>query len=389
MRAKATQRDGKGVAAAGLARQPHVPTQRLAFRGGPAAMLLRLQQTHGNRYVQRLLSGGGCFCGGSCPSCREEAEAAAGAGPKAGGQPPDAAAPAPAAPAPAAPAPAPAPTAPAAAPEAPAPAPGAPVPAPAAPAAAPSLNWTHQLRHPHDALWFFCGEHPSGFSITADLVSANAANPAALQWRITAGADKIAFDGASVGPSVRVKSTAGSVRANDVSMEVREGTPGGASYTGKLTVRKPHRLLSRGAPTDHAGCPPWNPCPGCGAYWTEISYRIVDNVGGTIVGATVNENFPGAVTADVVTNWPGPAAFATVPFWQNTNGTFVDNWFIGCGNPTPVAPTDPTAGTSVDHMPHEFYVGSVTPARGCRVQTHTAHRYLGFARHEGIVSPAP
>ncbi|HEY3861583.1 MAG TPA: hypothetical protein VGO59_06805 [Verrucomicrobiae bacterium] len=83
------------------------------------------------------------------------------------------------------------------------------------------------------------------------------------------------------------------------------------------------------------------------------------------------------------------ACITTVPFWQNTNGTFVDNWFKYCGTPSPVAPATPTAGTGVDRIPHEFYAGSVTPAHGCRVQTHTAHRYLGFARHEGITSPAP
>jgi hypothetical protein len=40
-------------------------------------------------------------------------------------------------------------------------------------------------------------------------------------------------------------------------------------------------------------------------------------------------------------------------------------------------------------MPHEFYVGSDVPTHGVRVQTHTAHRYLGFARHEAITTPAP
>jgi hypothetical protein len=123
-------------------------------------------------------------------------------------------------------------------------------------------------------------------------------------------------------------------------------------------------------------------------YWTEIRYRILDNMSGTIVGATVNENFPGAPTADQPNNWPNPAVFTTVPFWRNTNGKFVDNWFTSCGTPAP-APGGPTAGTGVDRMPHEFYVGSDTPGRGVRVQRHTAHRYLGFARHEGITTPAP
>jgi hypothetical protein len=43
----------------------------------------------------------------------------------------------------------------------------------------------------------------------------------------------------------------------------------------------------------------------------------------------------------------------------------------------------------VDHMAHEFFVGGPTPGKGCRVQKHTAQRFRGMARHEGIVSPAP
>jgi hypothetical protein len=141
---------------------------------------------------------------------------------------------------------------------------------------------------------------------------------------------------------------------------------------------------------DNDACPAWAGCSAaCTAYWTTIDYRIVDNVSGTIVGATVNENFPGAKVNDQANNWGNPAAFITTPFWENTNGTFIDNWFISCGNPAPVAHAAANANTGVDRIPHEFYVGSKTPGRGVRVQTHTAHRYLGFARHENITTPAP
>jgi hypothetical protein len=112
-------------------------------------------------------------------------------------------------------------------------------------------------------------------------------------------------------------------------------------------------------------------------------------VGGTIVGATVNEHFPTAKVNDVPNNWPGPAAFATTPYWANTNGTFVDNWYISCGNPSPVAMSSANATDPVDHMDHEFYVGSQTPGRGCRVQKHTAQRLRAFAEHNNIITPAP
>lgn len=251
------------------------------------------------------------------------------------------------------------------------------------------LSWSQVLLFPHDALWFFCGEHPSGFSTTATLSASGFSDPTHLTWRITRGADKIAFQGRPVGADVIVRSLAGSIVSNDVSIEVREDA---RSFTGRLTVRKPHHLIQRFV-HDNPGLPPGIACPaGCAppcGFWTEIGYRVVDNVGGTIVGALVNESFPGATTSDQLNNWP-----VIHPNGGPTDGTFPDNWAVlGCAasgtNPLPVASTSANAGQSIDRMPHEFFVGSATPGQGCRVQRHTAHRFLGFARHEGIVTPAP
>jgi len=251
------------------------------------------------------------------------------------------------------------------------------------------LSWSQVLLFPYDALWFFCGEHPAGFSTKTTLKASGFNDPAHLKWRITHGADKIAFQDSPVGANVVVKSIIGSSTRDDVSIEIREGTQ---SFTGKLTVRKPHHLIQRFV-HDKVGLPPDVACPmGCVApcgFWTEIGYRVVDNVGGTIVGAPVNENFPGGEINDQPNNW-----FVPVPNGDITDGTFPDNWAEGgCAasgtNPIPVGPTSPNAGQSVDRIPHEFFVGSVSPGKGCRVQKHTAHRYLGFARHEDITTPAP
>ena len=256
---------------------------------------------------------------------------------------------------------------------------------------APALSWTFVKTHTWDALWFFCGEHPSGFSTRILLRADGYADPTALRWSIERGADKIDFAGAPTGPEVHVTSKAGSARLDDVTVRVTEGATAGApSYDGTLTVRRPHRLIHRFT-RHHANCPAFDAtCPaGTGAHWTEIGYRIVDNVGGTIVGATVNENFPGAKANDQANNWANPAAFVSTPVWPNTDGTFIDYWWVWGGNPAPVNPGDPTDNQSVDHMTHEFYVGGTAAARGCRVQTHTAHRYLGHTEHENIVTPAP
>jgi hypothetical protein len=256
--------------------------------------------------------------------------------------------------------------------------------------AQPTLSWEHDKRSAHDALWWFNGEHPRWISTDATLVASGYSDPYDLNWRIVKGADKVAFDDAPTGPAVTVRSTAGSRRADDVEIEVSEGTGADAvAYTGKLTVRMPYRLILRSV-NDSATLPSWASAPaGVAGWYTTIDYRIVDNVGGTIVGATVNENFPGSKTNDQPNNWVNPASFSTTPSWPNTNGTFIDNWFVWGGTPTPVAPSAANANQSVDRMTHEFYVGSTVSGRGVRVQTHTAHRYLGYARHESITTPAP
>jgi hypothetical protein len=257
----------------------------------------------------------------------------------------------------------------------------------------PALSWAFVKTHTWDALWFFCGEHPAGFSTRVLLRADGYRDPTALTWSIPRGSDKIAFVGAPTGPEVHVTSTEGSTRLYDITVRVTEGAAAGApSHYGTLTVRKPHHLLPRFI-RHHPNCPPPTvdaACPtGAAAHWTEFGYRVVDNVGGTIVGATVNENFPSAKADDQPNSWWRPVAAPSAPDWRNTNGTFIDYWWVWGNAPLPVSPGDPHDNDSVDRTPHEFYIGSPTPGRGCRVQTHTAHRYLGHTVHEGIVSPAP
>jgi hypothetical protein len=261
----------------------------------------------------------------------------------------------------------------------------------AAPTAAAALSWTFVKTHTWDALWFFCGQHPAGFSTTILLRADGYGDPTALTWSITRGSDKIAFDGAPTGAEVHVRSKAGSARLDDIAVRVTEGTGAASpSSDGALTVRKPHRLLPRFV-RHHANCPAFDAtCPvGAAAHWTEFGYRVVDNVGGTIVGATVNENFPSAKADDQPNTWTSPAAFSSTSVWKNTDGTFVDFWWVWGNAPLPVNPGDPHDSDSVDQLEHEFYVGGTTPGTGCRVQTHIAHRYLGHTQHENTRSPAP
>lgn len=261
------------------------------------------------------------------------------------------------------------------------------------PAAAPAgagLDWQQQRRHRSDALWYFCGEHPAGFSTTATLRASGYTDPGRVEWFVRQGADKVYAPGGYRGTEITLHSSAGSRRADDVHVEVQETLPDGSvtSHLGRLTVRKPHRLILRGT-TDHSTCPPWERSHGtCASLWSEVAYRIVDNVGGTIVGATVNERFPGPVVHDQPNRWTA-ATMTAGTAWPHTDGTFVDNLYKCCGIPTPVGSASPQYGDPVYHEPQEFYVGSTVPGRGCRVQRHTLQFFRGYADHEHIRSPAP
>ncbi len=240
------------------------------------------------------------------------------------------------------------------------------------------------------SLWYFCGETQAGFATTARVRAGNYSNAASVRWQISRGADKVEFTGGNTGAEVSIRGRAGSSTAQDVQLDATESGNNAAHIL--LSVRKPHRLEMVGAPNDQGSCPSWASACHPPVWYTRITYRIKDNLSDTVSSVDVNEHFPGTKTNDVPNNWISPAAFSSVPYWaasQTGAGSFIDHWSKWGGNPSPVAPTAPNAGSSVDRLPHEFYVGSITPTHGCRVQTHTAHRYRGYARHEGITTPAP
>lgn len=250
------------------------------------------------------------------------------------------------------------------------------------------LTWRHVKSHAHDALWFFCGERPSGFSTTATLRAEGFSDPDRVDWFVRRGADKVFAPGGFRGPELVLHSGAASARPDDVEVEVQETAPDGsvASHLGTMTVRAPHRLRQEWT-AEPGGCPPGVPgSAGCPGLTSEIHYRVIDNVGGTIVGATVNERFPTAPVADQPNNWTG-ATITSGTAWRNTDGTFTDTLFKCCGTPAPVPPSSPQWGDKVFHQTHEFFVGSATSGRGCLVQRHTLQFYRGTADHEDIHSP--
>jgi hypothetical protein len=253
------------------------------------------------------------------------------------------------------------------------------------------LSWLHVKRHTHDALWYFCGEEPRYFSTTATLRASGYSDPDRLEWFITRGADKVYSLTGYTGPEITLKSTAGSMRPNDVAIRVSEGLdPAAPSYTGHLTVRKPHRLIPSSRGVIGARDRDWD-----GGFLSFVSYRMVDNVGGTIIGGTMNERF-GTATDHIPNNWPVPSHRAG--YDVDLDGIVTD--VIGMRglarfHPAPQTPgpaqTPPVAlsGDHVDTIEQTFSIGSLTPGRGCRVQTNDFVRYRDHGRHENIVSPAP
>lgn len=253
------------------------------------------------------------------------------------------------------------------------------------------LSWVHVKRSPYDALWYFCGEDPRYFSTTAVLRASGYSDPDRLEWFITQGADKVYSLTGYSGPEITLKSTAGSVRPDDVAIRVSEGLdPAAPSYTGHLTVRKPHRLLPTNRGVIGARNRDWD-----GGFLSFVSYRMVDNVGGTIIGGTMNERF-GTQTDHITNNWPVPSHRAGRDV--DLDGIVTD--VIGMRglarfNPAPQTPgsaqTPPVALSSdrVDSIEQTFSIGSLTPGRGCRVQTNDFVRYRDHGSHENIVSPVP
>jgi hypothetical protein len=242
--------------------------------------------------------------------------------------------------------------------------------------------------HTWDAFWYFCREHPSGFSTTATLRAVGYADPTRLSWFVRQGADKVFAPGGFEGPEIVLHSSAGSTRADDVHIEVQESAPDGTvtSHLDRITVRTPRRLRQEWT-AEPGGCPAGIPgTAGCPGLTSQLNYRIFDNVGGTIVGATVNELFPSTPIADQPNNWTG-SAITSGSAWRNTNGTFTDTLYKCCGTPAPVPPSSAQWGDKVFHQTHEFYVGSATPGHGCLVQRHTLQFYRGTADHEDIHSP--
>ena len=95
----------------------------------------------------------------------------------------------------------------------------------------------------------------------------------------------------------------------------------------------------------------------------------------------VNEDF-GAKTDDYLPNPPGSNWPLAQPFvWWATDaaGQFIDEYSARTDTKTPhsVLPTDPAAGTKVDHHTQFYRAGSKTIGKGTLIKQHAYQRYRG------------
>jgi len=121
-------------------------------------------------------------------------------------------------------------------------------------------------------------------------------------------------------------------------------------------------------------------------YETRVTYEVLDDKGNPIKGFDVNENWASGVTNDDPTaDWRrGPAgAFHsdTTQFSDQIQGE------TNTHTPTPQNPQSPVGNQRVQHWSQEWYIGSMTPGKGTKVQTNTFQKYRDHGAHEDIKSP--
>lgn len=131
--------------------------------------------------------------------------------------------------------------------------------------------------------------------------------------------------------------------------------------------------------TQHQNDPTWS-------YLTYVTYEVLDNSGNPIVGFDVNEKFGSSVYDDPISKWrqgnEGGYHSPTTQFRDMMEGEAVTY------KPTPQNPQSPLGTHKVQHWQQEWYIGSLTPGKGTKVQTNTLQKYQDHADHENVTSPS-
>ena len=251
-----------------------------------------------------------------------------------------------------------------------------------------------------EGLWWFNGATPTLATLyrTTATLPFDSLGAGQFSVRITAGADKVAFDGGGATlqgkdlKSATLKTLAPSAKADDVHVDVEQG-PAGAKKLAKvasvdLTVRAPHHLELLGT-EDRA--------EGAQGYNSVTSLRVFDNLNEPMPYIDTNEDFTvGKLEPGVDKRWGDSlAARHKGSTLTHGNAVFKDNYSASVsGNaagmvPPPSNPRSPLGKTLAITFEHDWFVGSATTGKGVHVSHHIGRFYSDHAEYTALVSPIP
>ncbi len=225
-----------------------------------------------------------------------------------------------------------------------------------------------------NTVWWFDGYAPSGYAATIQLTAQPTSS--SYQWNIVSGSSiiHIANNTAQV---ATIQGTGLSQTPGDAKVTVTIN--GVTSNQFAITVRGP-KLLAPNGMTDVSD--------GTYAYHSTLFYIIKDNFSQSMPSnVPLNESWTTPASYDYTgANWRQPAPNGTT----SQGAGFVDNIYgeVSTMTPPPHSPP-PLISTRVQHWGQDWRVGTTGIGAGARVQKDVLQKYISYARHNSIVTPAP
>lgn len=216
-----------------------------------------------------------------------------------------------------------------------------------------------------NTVWYFGGQNPSGYDTSITLTSSAGGS---TTWALVAGSDKVNLSSTN-GQSIQVTSNGTTFSSAVGDIKVAATANGQTSPQFAITSRKPYRLAVTSA--DSTTCPssPFG-------YETRIHYAVQDQLLVNLPSnVPLNEKWSTGIVDDYSgTNWRRGAegSITAVTFDDLIGGehsALPPNPSIACSN-----------NTAVQHWGQEWWIGSLTPGAGVKVQDKTLQKRRGFAQ---------
>jgi hypothetical protein len=234
-------------------------------------------------------------------------------------------------------------------------------------------------------LWWFNGQNPAGYDTQVTL-TATPAGAASYQWEVVAGTDKVNFsngaDSITTGANQATVVSTASSAFQEVKIRVTVNPMTSAKF--KMSVRAPYRLVLN-QNFVHV-------FDGVYSYKTSVFYRIEDQFTDLLPSdVPVNEQWTTGVVDDFGgANWRRNAPMGAIEQPANWPDEIQGESNLLPAVPPSTPPCSPSlCNTAVQHWGQDWYIGSVVPGVGKRVQTDTLQKYTDHASVQNRVSPAP